>query len=150
SWYECVTPLPAALELTNWARAVLVLWPMEEPEGTFEFIAAKRGRRIGWAEKENYWSHADGDEIIWKPASVQETESAKASKNARKSKRQQPKTAPMLLPYLSETEWRSVAQVSELANDEDGKAGGISERRVVDMLKDLVELGKAELKEEPR
>src|SRR5262249_52817329 len=57
---------------------------------------------------------------------------------------------PMLLPYLSETEWRSVAQVSELANDEDGKAGGISERRVVDMLKDLVELGKAELKEEPR
>lgn len=34
-------------ELTNWARAVLVINQTSDPH-IFEFIAAKRGRRIGW------------------------------------------------------------------------------------------------------
>ncbi len=36
-------------ELTNWARAILVVEPTGEPHA-FRFIAAKRGRRIGWAD----------------------------------------------------------------------------------------------------
>lgn len=38
-------------ELTNWARAVLVIDPEKDPDDGFRFIAAKRGRRIGWRDE---------------------------------------------------------------------------------------------------
>jgi RecA-family ATPase len=148
SWYDWCYIGAGRAELTNWARAVLVLWPMDEPEGTFEFIAAKRGKRIGWTQKETYWSHADDGEIIWKPAGNKEIEAAKASKESKKSRRPQRKTSEMLLKYLSLTDWLSAKKVSSLAN----RSGepGISERRVPDMLEDLVDQGKAEVREEKR
>jgi hypothetical protein len=148
SWYDWCYIGAGRAELTNWARAVLVLWPMDEPEGTFEFIAAKRGKRIGWAEKENYWSHSDDGEIIWRPADTQETEAAKTSKESKKSRRPKRKTSEMLLKYLSLIDWFSVKKVGSLANRE-GEPG-ISDRRVPDMLDDLVDQGKAEVKEERR
>lgn len=52
-----------AADLTNWARAILVVDSTQDP-GTFRFIAAKRGRRIGWRDangtptQERYFSHA--------------------------------------------------------------------------------------------
>ena len=43
-------------DLTNWARAILVIEPTHV-EGVFEFIAAKRGKRIGWGKpEENFLS----------------------------------------------------------------------------------------------
>jgi hypothetical protein len=111
SWYEWMYVGAGMAELTNWAGAVLVLWPMKEPEGTFEFIAAKRGKRIGWAEKQNFWSHADGDQIIWTPASAEESETARASKASKKPRAPQRKTSEMLLIFrtmsLSKTRSRT-------------------------------------------
>jgi AAA domain len=45
-------------DLTNWARAVIVIEPSNDPS-VFQFIAAKRGQLIGWDEIRRYWAHAD-------------------------------------------------------------------------------------------
>jgi hypothetical protein len=39
-----------AAVLTNWARAYLVIDPCET-HGLYKFIAAKRGKRIGWGDR---------------------------------------------------------------------------------------------------
>jgi hypothetical protein len=40
-----------AADLTNWARAVLVIDPHDADRTVFRFIAAKRGGRIGWKDE---------------------------------------------------------------------------------------------------
>jgi hypothetical protein len=58
--------------VTNWARAILVIDPTHAPH-VFRFIAAKRGRRIGWLneygeqEAVRHFCHAD-DGIYWRDA----------------------------------------------------------------------------------
>ncbi len=65
-----------AAELTNWARAVLVIEPTSNPDA-FRFIAAKRGKRIGWANDfgeavyERTFCHSEGS-IAWREASEEE------------------------------------------------------------------------------
>ena len=44
-------------EITNWARAVIVV-SSTQTQGTFEFRAAKRGRRIGWQNEKNEQEYA--------------------------------------------------------------------------------------------
>jgi hypothetical protein len=39
-----------AATLTNWARAYLTIDRCDNQQGTYRFIAAKRGQRIGWAD----------------------------------------------------------------------------------------------------
>ena|SRR5258708_40160726 len=61
-----------AAVLTNWARAVLVIDPTGTP-GVYRFIAAKRGKRIGWgndfAVYEQFWAHSTQDgQLLWLPA----------------------------------------------------------------------------------
>jgi hypothetical protein len=64
-------------DLTNWARAVLVLDPVNLDEGLFRLIGAKRGKRIGWQDFATdrfiayarepgaiYWRDADEDEVV--------------------------------------------------------------------------------------
>lgn len=58
-------------DLTNWARAILVVDPTDDPR-TFRFIAAKRGRRVGWLDdegnpvQERFFSHAcEQGRIAW-------------------------------------------------------------------------------------
>ncbi|MFN0126048.1 MAG: AAA family ATPase [Verrucomicrobiales bacterium] len=60
-----------AADLTNWARAVLVVDGTNDP-AVFRFIAAKRGRRIGWMDdsgapvQERYFSHSsEWGKIEW-------------------------------------------------------------------------------------
>jgi len=64
-----------AADLTNWARAVLVVDPDTTERGLFRFIAAKRGGRLGWSDEygeplyERYFRHARGGGIIfWEDA----------------------------------------------------------------------------------
>ena len=70
-----------AADLTNWARAYLVIDPCEQT-GLYKFIAAKRGRRIGWGDRlpvfERYfaWSTNEG-ELLWLDASADQISSAK-------------------------------------------------------------------------
>jgi hypothetical protein len=57
-------------DITNWARAILIADPTENPQ-VFQWIAAKRGKRIGWADKDGnptttrYFSHSSADKIHW-------------------------------------------------------------------------------------
>lgn len=65
-----------AADLTNWARAILVIDPAGgDARGLFRFIAAKRGGRIGWRDEENepvyerYFQHArEFGAIYWEDA----------------------------------------------------------------------------------
>lgn len=63
-------------DLTNWARAVLVIEPTANPH-VFRFIAAKRGRRTGWQDEagntvyERVFCHTEGS-IAWREATVEE------------------------------------------------------------------------------
>lgn len=67
-------------DLTNWARAVMVVDPVNLAEGVFRFIGAKRGSRAGWRNDDDevelnrffaysrdrryiYWRDAGADEI---------------------------------------------------------------------------------------
>jgi hypothetical protein len=61
-----------AAVLTNWARAYLVIDPCDIP-GVYKFIAAKRGKRIGWGNHvpvyEQFWAHSrTEDQLLWLPA----------------------------------------------------------------------------------
>jgi hypothetical protein len=63
-------------DLTNWARAVLVIEPTANPHA-FRFIAAKRGRRTGWEDEagntvyERVFCHSEGS-IAWREATPEE------------------------------------------------------------------------------
>jgi hypothetical protein len=64
-------------ELTNWARAILVVEPTGDPLA-FRFIAAKRGARIGWCndaaaapDHERLFCHMPGT-IAWRAATDDE------------------------------------------------------------------------------
>lgn len=65
-----------AADLTNWARAILVIDPTgDDARGLFRFIAAKRGGRIGWRSENNepvyerYFQHArEFGTIYWEDA----------------------------------------------------------------------------------
>jgi hypothetical protein len=75
-------------DLTNWARAILVI-DSTKVAGTFMFRAAKRGSRVGWADEDGQrvydrlFCHHAGDAIFWRDATdedVERVERAKASK----------------------------------------------------------------------
>ena len=57
-------------DITNWARAILVIDATHDPR-TFRFIAAKRGSRIGWVDRDTgereivrHYSHSAQDGVI--------------------------------------------------------------------------------------
>jgi hypothetical protein len=68
--------------LTNWARAYLVIDPCDE-YGLYKFIAAKRGKRIGWGDAipvfEQYWAWSnEPDKLLLVPATPEQIASAKS------------------------------------------------------------------------
>lgn len=73
-------------ELTNWARAVIVINPTSDPF-VFEFIAAKRGRRIGWRDPFGHralrrmFAHTKEDgQLFWEEADEAAVQSATKKK----------------------------------------------------------------------
>jgi hypothetical protein len=72
-----------AAVLTNWTRAVLAIDPVGE-SGVYKFIAAKRGARIGWKQKINYFRHDTRPGVLlWSKATEEEINGAAvAGKNA--------------------------------------------------------------------
>jgi RecA-family ATPase len=74
-----------AATITNWARAILVIDPGKDPN-VYRFIAAKRGKRIGWGYEspvfETYWSHSHDGKLLWVPANEAQIKAeAKTSRN---------------------------------------------------------------------
>jgi hypothetical protein len=91
-----------AATLTNWARAYLVIDPCEGAPGVYKFIAAKRGKRIGWSNREpcfeKYFRHAqETGVILWEPANEGEVSAAKSN---RKFKSVDPEKLLALVPLL--------------------------------------------------
>jgi AAA domain-containing protein len=68
--------------MTNWARAYLVFEPVADNHSIFRFVAAKRGKRIGWGGFVRYFKHSDNGELRWLPV---ETEEAEKLEKAKKS-----------------------------------------------------------------
>ncbi len=75
-------------ELTNWARAMLVLDATHTP-GTFKLVAAKRGARIGWRDSSDarefirYFRHSRQEGIIfWEEGDEDEVACDEAKKKA--------------------------------------------------------------------
>jgi AAA domain-containing protein len=68
--------------MTNWARAYLVFEPVPDNDSVFRFVAAKRGKRIGWGSFIRYFKHSDNGELRWIPVSTEEAEKLETAKKA--------------------------------------------------------------------
>jgi len=75
-------------DVTNWARAILVI-DSTRVHGAFVFRAAKRGSRIGWADDDGHrvydrvFCHHAGDAIFWRDATDEEMECVASAKAKR-------------------------------------------------------------------
>jgi hypothetical protein len=126
--------------LTNWARAILVIDPTDV-QGTYKFIAAKRGKRIGWGYEypvfETYWSHSRAEgKLLWVPANEAEIKASSKTE----------KTEDDLLAILPLSEELAKVEIQDLAKTK----LGIGRDRAWELLKRLVESGKVSPKLYPR
>jgi hypothetical protein len=72
-----------AAVITNWARAYLAIDPCGSHD-VYKFIAAKRGKRIGWGNRvpvyETFWAHSREDnQLLWLPADSDQIATAKTA-----------------------------------------------------------------------
>ncbi len=76
-------------DVTNWCRAALVIDPTHA-EHVFKFIAAKRGKRIGWTDESGarvtvrYFCHAS-DGLYWRDADAADENAVENANEARKT-----------------------------------------------------------------
>jgi AAA domain-containing protein len=73
--------------MTNWARAYMVFEPVPPEEKHFRFVAAKRGKRIGWGGLVRYFKHSDNGELRWIASTPDEVEQLEADRNAKGNRR---------------------------------------------------------------
>jgi hypothetical protein len=80
-------------DIANWARAILVIKPTASPK-VFRFVAAKRGKRIGWTDANGqpttvkHFAHSDDGLIYWRePTMLEMTELQEAEQERKKAKR---------------------------------------------------------------
>ena len=68
-----------AAVITNWARAYLTIDPSDSSPGVYRFIAAKRGKRIGWDHGEVFYAHSqEPGNVVWVRANQDQIAAAKA------------------------------------------------------------------------
>jgi hypothetical protein len=83
SWFDWMYSMAGGAALTNWARGVLIMVPSVTP-GTYKFIAAKRFEKIGWQEREYWFSHSlENGRFLWVPAT--QTQIAAAQSGGRQA-----------------------------------------------------------------
>jgi len=61
-WSEMMYDMAGSADLTNWARAIISLRPMEK-DGQFNLVLAKRGRRAGYVVRKKGESGVPYDEV---------------------------------------------------------------------------------------
>jgi hypothetical protein len=73
--------------MPNWARAILVIKPETEDMKVYRFIAAKRGRRIGWhPDTERFFAHSSIPDVLrWEDATTTQAAQAKTASSKQKS-----------------------------------------------------------------
>jgi hypothetical protein len=83
NWWDWMYLASGEAGIVNWIRACLVMWPTSQ-RGTYRFIAAKRGARIGWTEMEYYFSWSEENGIcLWVPSTEDQIKAAQESKEGR-------------------------------------------------------------------
>jgi hypothetical protein len=81
-------------DVTNWARAILVI-DATPVHGAFVFRGAKRGNRIGWADDDGHrvydrlFCHHAGDAIFWRDASDEDMDQVALAKRGKPLKTKQ-------------------------------------------------------------
>jgi hypothetical protein len=122
-----------AAVLTNWARAYIAIEPCEE-HGVYRFIAAKRGKRIGWRDEDGYpvyeqfWAHnTEEGPLLWIPATEDQIDAA----NAKGQK--QPYDLLPLIPFDE-----PIIQ-KRLFSEAKRTLGGMGQKKVRDFVKFLIE-----------
>lgn len=132
-------------ELTNWARAMLVLDATHTP-GTFKLIAAKRGARIGWrnssGEREfiRFYRHSRQDGVIcWENGDEKEVERDAIKKGrARKTASVDPEPLIEELVQQSGSIERSVLEMTV-------NKKGAGQKRVKETLNRMIEAAEPKL-----
>jgi AAA domain-containing protein len=67
-WSDWMYRMAGSASITNWARGILVMNTTKLPD-IYRFIAAKRFEKIGWTDRETFWSHSCvNGETLWIPA----------------------------------------------------------------------------------
>jgi hypothetical protein len=115
--------------ITNWARAILAIKPETEDMTVFKFIAAKRGKRIGWQSSfERYfaWSSIPGV-LRWEEPTADQIAALKS--HSKKKPEDLLKFIPLLDPILQ-------AKLNEVT------AGKIGEKKVREFIDILIQEGK--------
>jgi hypothetical protein len=130
-------------DITNWARAIMVIDPCAHM-GTFKFIAAKRGKRIGWGNEypvyEEYFSHCKEDgKLLWLPSTEDEIRMAASSR--------QETVAKDLLPFIPDDEDVNKQEIHAAINHS-GMTVGIN--KVKRLLNELITVGLIYVVEVPR
>ena len=91
-------------DVTNWARAILVI-DSTHTSHVFKFIAAKRGSRIGWRDKDGvfetarWFCHAS-DGIYWREATPEDFAAVEVAAEAVKNKKKKPKEPEDLMDLI--------------------------------------------------
>jgi hypothetical protein len=122
-------------DITNWARAILVV-DSTHARGAFVFRAAKRGSRIGWADEEGHsvydrlFCHHSGDSIFWRDA-TEEDEQRVALAKCDKVKTKEDLKA--LVPFDEEIPKQALLERASL--------NGIGVNRARRLLDDLIQGG---------
>jgi hypothetical protein len=122
--------------ITNWARAILAISPENADMNVFKFIAAKRGRRIGWEgafQKYFAWSGTPGV-LLWQEATSAQIADCTAAKNGKKTVDLSKvlEQIPLLDPELKTTVLTKI-----------GAACNLGVNRSRDALNELIVTGKA-------
>ena len=82
SWFDWMYSMAGGAALTNWARGVLIMVPTATP-GTYKFIAAKRFEKIGWQDRECWFSHSlENGKFLWVPATEAQIAAAQVGRQA--------------------------------------------------------------------
>ena len=124
-------------DITNWARAALVIDPTHAPH-VFKFIAAKRGNRIGWVNEEGerevvrHFCHAS-DGLYWREAEDDDMIAVDIATTAKKSGKLVKTAADMKALVPTED---AIPKVKLIQN---ARACGFTKRGADDALTELIE-----------
>jgi hypothetical protein len=130
-------------DITNWARAIMVIDPTHVGH-IFQFIAAKRGGRTGWVSEEGEkefkrpFCHAT-DGIYWREATDEDALQLEGELENRKGgPRKTPKTADDVLRILPPNGALGINSIIAIAGE-----AGIGEKKTRGYIASLVHTGRA-------
>lgn len=131
-------------DLTNWARAALVIETTHAPD-VFKFHAAKRGSRIGWCDEqgqkvyERLFCWDRGEKIFWREATEEDAARVESSKPKAKGSRPEPGTEEDFLALVPAEGAINKYKLMENARAESMGAKRIGEKTARKYLADLLD-----------